>query len=168
MIGRAPVYFLLFAIQTAIFFALPRLYDTTLFTAAVAVMDSATAAASVPCFGPKYMGGIYGWILPAWGAAARSAAARASLEREVQRIRTDAIRENINTGRSGPAQCSRIRQPGPTEPRRSIGTPGAVGVTCSEPSANVCTVQPETVPVPSPVVEKSPGGCPARKASAPH
>ena len=77
LIGRAPVYFLLFAIQAVIFFMLPHLTTKTLFASAVAlvglcygggfgVMPSFTA----DFFGSKYMGGIYGWILLAWGAAA--------------------------------------------------------------------------------------------------
>jgi OFA family oxalate/formate antiporter-like MFS transporter len=77
LIGRAPVYFLLYAIQAVLFFALPHLTTRTLFASAVAivglcygggfgVMPSFTA----DFFGAKYMGGIYGWILLAWGAAA--------------------------------------------------------------------------------------------------
>jgi MFS transporter, OFA family, oxalate/formate antiporter len=77
LIGRAPVYFLLYAIQAVIFFMLPHLTTKALFASAVAlvglcygggfgVMPSFTA----DFFGAKYMGGIYGWILLAWGAAA--------------------------------------------------------------------------------------------------
>ncbi len=75
--GRAPVYFLLYAIQAVVFFMLPHLTTKALFGTAVAlvglcygggfgVMPSFTA----DFFGAKFMGGIYGWILLAWGAAA--------------------------------------------------------------------------------------------------
>ncbi|HEY1159746.1 MAG TPA: OFA family MFS transporter, partial [Terracidiphilus sp.] len=77
LIGRASVYFLLFAIQAAIFFTMPRLHDATLFTAAVALIGLCYGAGfgtmpsfTADFFGSKYMGGIYGWILLAWGAAA--------------------------------------------------------------------------------------------------
>ncbi|HSM87837.1 MAG TPA: OFA family MFS transporter [Candidatus Limnocylindrales bacterium] len=77
IIGRAKVYFLLFAIQAVVFFMLPRIHDATMFSVAFAniglcygggfgTMPSFTA----DFFGAKYMGGIYGWILLAWGAAA--------------------------------------------------------------------------------------------------
>ncbi|HXW55530.1 MAG TPA: OFA family MFS transporter [Candidatus Cybelea sp.] len=73
-VGRARVYFLLYLIQAAIFFYLPRI-DTqgALFAAFAAiylcygggfgVMPSFTA----DYFGARFMGGIYGWILLAWG-----------------------------------------------------------------------------------------------------
>ncbi|MGA3024907.1 MAG: OFA family MFS transporter [Bryobacteraceae bacterium] len=77
LIGRASVYFLLFAIQAAIFFTMPRLHDATLFTAAVALIGlcygggfGTMPSFTADFFGSKYMGGIYGWILLAWGAAA--------------------------------------------------------------------------------------------------
>jgi len=77
LIGRATVYFLLFAIQAAIFFALPRLHDAMLFTAAVSVIGlcygggfGTMPSFTADFFGAKYMGGIYGWILLAWGAGA--------------------------------------------------------------------------------------------------
>ena len=77
MIGRANVYLLLYAIYAAMFFLLPHATSQTAFTAEVAiiglcygggfgVMPSFTA----DFFGSKYMGGIYGWILLAWGAGA--------------------------------------------------------------------------------------------------
>jgi OFA family oxalate/formate antiporter-like MFS transporter len=77
LIGRAPAYFLLYAIHAVTFFTLPHLTMRTLFATALAlvglcygggfgVMPSFTA----DFFGAKYMGGIYGWILLAWGAAA--------------------------------------------------------------------------------------------------
>jgi len=73
-LGRARVYFLLYLIQAGIFFVLPRIAtETTLFLAFAAIylcygggfgtMPSFTA----DYFGAKSMGGIYGWILLAWG-----------------------------------------------------------------------------------------------------
>jgi OFA family oxalate/formate antiporter-like MFS transporter len=77
LIGRASVYLMLFAIQAVIFFALPHLRDVTLFTAAVAVIGlcygggfGTMPSFTADFFGSKYMGGIYGWILLAWGAGA--------------------------------------------------------------------------------------------------
>ncbi|SRR5579883_614869 len=77
LIGRAQVYFLLFAIQIFLFFLLPNLHETALFGIVVCaialcygggfgVMPSFTA----DFFGSRYMGGIYGWILLGWGFAA--------------------------------------------------------------------------------------------------
>lgn len=74
LIGRSRVYLLLYVIQAVIFFSLPRITTQTLFFIAFAAiylcygggfgtMPSFTA----DYFGPKYMGGIYGWILLAWG-----------------------------------------------------------------------------------------------------
>ncbi len=74
LIGRARVYLLLYIIQAVIFFSLPRITTQTLFFFAFAAiylcygggfgtMPSFTA----DYFGPKFMGGIYGWILLAWG-----------------------------------------------------------------------------------------------------
>jgi len=76
-IGRAQVYFLLFAIQILLFFTLPGMHEVAIFTVSVCaialcygggfgVMPSFTA----DFFGSKYMGGIYGWILLGWGFAA--------------------------------------------------------------------------------------------------
>jgi OFA family oxalate/formate antiporter-like MFS transporter len=77
MIGRARVYFLLFAIQVVIFFSLTHLHTATLFTIAVAIIGlcygggfGTMPSFTADFFGPKYMGGIYGWILLAWGAGA--------------------------------------------------------------------------------------------------
>jgi len=77
LIGRAPVYFLLFAIQAVIFFALPHLTTRALFATAVAVVGlcygggfGTMPSFTADFFGAKYMGGIYGWVLLAWGAAA--------------------------------------------------------------------------------------------------
>jgi OFA family oxalate/formate antiporter-like MFS transporter len=76
-LGRARVYFLLYLIQVGIFFALPHLHTAMLFTAAVAAVGlcygggfGTMPSFTADFFGPKYMGGIYGWILLAWGAAA--------------------------------------------------------------------------------------------------
>jgi MFS transporter, OFA family, oxalate/formate antiporter len=76
-LGRARVYFLLYLIQMAIFFALPHIKDVTLFTAAFATIGlcygggfGTMPSFTADFFGAKYMGGIYGWILLAWGLAA--------------------------------------------------------------------------------------------------
>jgi MFS transporter, OFA family, oxalate/formate antiporter len=77
MIGRAPVYFLLYAIQAVIFFTLPSVRSLTLFSMCFALIGlcygggfGTMPSFTADFFGPKYMGGIYGWILLAWGAAA--------------------------------------------------------------------------------------------------
>jgi MFS transporter, OFA family, oxalate/formate antiporter len=77
MIGRAQVYFLLYAIQVVMFFALPYITNVTLFAACFAIIGlcygggfGTMPSFTADFFGPKYMGGIYGWILLAWGAAA--------------------------------------------------------------------------------------------------
>jgi MFS transporter, OFA family, oxalate/formate antiporter len=75
--GRAAVYMLFYIIYCAIFFLLPNAHTQFTFTIAVAiiglcygggfgVMPSFTA----DLFGSRYVGGIYGWILLAWGAGA--------------------------------------------------------------------------------------------------
>jgi len=76
-LGRARVYFLLYLIQVAIFFVLPHIRDTALFTAAFALIGlcygggfGTMPSFTADFFGAKYMGGIYGWILLAWGMAA--------------------------------------------------------------------------------------------------
>jgi OFA family oxalate/formate antiporter-like MFS transporter len=76
-IGRGPVYFLLFAIQAVIFFLLPHLTTKALFGTAVAIVGlcygggfGTMPSFTADFFGAKFMGGIYGWILLAWGAAA--------------------------------------------------------------------------------------------------
>lgn len=77
LIGRAPVYLILYGIYAVAFFLLPSAHDETMFGLLVAaigfcygggfgVMPSFTA----DFFGSRYMGGIYGWILLAWGAGA--------------------------------------------------------------------------------------------------
>jgi OFA family oxalate/formate antiporter-like MFS transporter len=77
MIGRARVYFLLFAIQVVIFFSLTHLHTATIFTIAVAIIGlcygggfGTMPSFTADFFGAKYMGGIYGWVLLAWGAGA--------------------------------------------------------------------------------------------------
>jgi OFA family oxalate/formate antiporter-like MFS transporter len=73
-VGRARVYFLLYLIFAMVYFVLPRISsETSLYIAlagillcyggAFGVMPSFTA----DYFGAKHMGGIYGWILLAWG-----------------------------------------------------------------------------------------------------
>jgi MFS transporter, OFA family, oxalate/formate antiporter len=76
-IGRARVYLLLSVIQAVIFFMLPRLTNVTLFSAAFAVIGlcygggfGTMPSFTADFFGARYMGGIYGWILLAWGAGA--------------------------------------------------------------------------------------------------
>jgi OFA family oxalate/formate antiporter-like MFS transporter len=76
-LGRARVYFLLYLIQVGVFFALPHLHTATLFTIAVATVGlcygggfGTMPSFTADFFGAKYMGGIYGWILLAWGAGA--------------------------------------------------------------------------------------------------
>jgi OFA family oxalate/formate antiporter-like MFS transporter len=76
-LGRARVYFLLFAIQVAIFFLLPRIHTAALFTGAVALIGlcygggfGTMPSFTADFFGSRSMGGIYGWILLAWGAGA--------------------------------------------------------------------------------------------------
>lgn len=77
MIGRANVFFLLYAIQAVIFFLLPRTHNLAVFSAMFAIIGlcygggfGTMPSFTADFFGPKYMGGIYGWILLAWGAGA--------------------------------------------------------------------------------------------------
>lgn len=76
-LGRARVYFMLYLIQVAVFFSLPHLHTAALFTGAVALVGlcygggfGTMPSFTADFFGAKYMGGIYGWVLLAWGAAA--------------------------------------------------------------------------------------------------
>jgi len=76
-IGRARVYLLLYLIQVVIFFVLPHIRNLTLFTAAFALIGlcygggfGTMPSFTADFFGAKFMGGIYGWILLAWGMAA--------------------------------------------------------------------------------------------------
>ncbi len=71
------MYFLLYLVQAAIFFALPHLHTVALFTTAVAIVGlcygggfGTMPSFTADFFGARYMGGIYGWILLAWGAGA--------------------------------------------------------------------------------------------------
>jgi OFA family oxalate/formate antiporter-like MFS transporter len=77
VLGRAQVFFLLFAIQAGLFFALPSLHGVLPFGAAVCaialcygggygILPSMTA----DFFGSKYVGGILGYVLLGWGFAA--------------------------------------------------------------------------------------------------
>lgn len=77
LIGRANVFFLLYAIQAVIFFLLPSVRNLTVFSAMFAIIGlcygggfGTMPSFTADFFGPKYMGGIYGWILLAWGAGA--------------------------------------------------------------------------------------------------
>jgi OFA family oxalate/formate antiporter-like MFS transporter len=77
VVGRARVFFLLFLVQAAIFFALPHLRSAALFTAAVATVGlcygggfGTMPSFTADFFGSKNMGGIYGWILWAWALGA--------------------------------------------------------------------------------------------------
>jgi MFS transporter, OFA family, oxalate/formate antiporter len=76
-IGRARVYVLLYAIQAVIFLMLPSLANITLFSAALALIGlcygggfGTMPSFTADFFGSKYMGGIYGWVLLAWGGGA--------------------------------------------------------------------------------------------------
>lgn len=76
-LGRARVYMLLFAIQAVVFFFLPQFNSAALFTVAVAMIGlcygggfGAMPSFTADFFGSRCMGGIYGWILLAWGAGA--------------------------------------------------------------------------------------------------
>jgi OFA family oxalate/formate antiporter-like MFS transporter len=76
-LGRARVFMLLFAIQAVVFFLLPGLRSAPLFFGAAAIVGlcSGGGFGTMPSFtadffGAKNMGGIYGWILLAWGAGA--------------------------------------------------------------------------------------------------
>jgi OFA family oxalate/formate antiporter-like MFS transporter len=76
-IGRARVYFLLYAIQVVIFFMLPHVRNIGLFSACFAIIGlcygggfGTMPSFTADFFGPRFMGGIYGWILLAWGAGA--------------------------------------------------------------------------------------------------
>jgi OFA family oxalate/formate antiporter-like MFS transporter len=76
-LGRARVYFLLYAIQVIIFFSLSRIHNVTWFSAAFAIIGlcygggfGTMPSFTADFFGARFMGGIYGIILLAWGAAA--------------------------------------------------------------------------------------------------
>ncbi len=76
-LGRARVYALLYLIQVVVFFSLPNLHTVALFTTAIALIGlcygggfGTMPSFTADFFGAKYMGGIYGWVLLAWGAGA--------------------------------------------------------------------------------------------------
>jgi MFS transporter, OFA family, oxalate/formate antiporter len=77
-IGRAQVYFILFAIQVGVFFTLPHLHDAIPFEVAVCTIAlcygggfSVLPILAADFFGSRYMGGIYGLITMAtWVVAA--------------------------------------------------------------------------------------------------
>ncbi len=76
-LGRARVYFLLYAIQALIFFLLPRIHDWTLCSVSFALIGlcygggfGTMPSYTADFFGSKSMGGIYGILLLAWGLAA--------------------------------------------------------------------------------------------------
>ncbi len=76
-LGRARVYLLLYLIQAVVFFLLPSLRDLTLFSIAFATIGlcygggfGTMPSFTADFFGATFMGGIYGWILLAWGAGA--------------------------------------------------------------------------------------------------
>ena len=77
-VGRAQVYFALFAIQVFLFFFLPRVHEATLFEIVVCAIAlcygggfAVLPSFAADFFGSKYIGGIYGWIvLATWAVAA--------------------------------------------------------------------------------------------------
>lgn len=76
-LGRSRVYLLLYAIQAIVLFALPSMQNLTLFSIAFAVVGlcygggfGTMPSFTADFFGSRFMGGIYGWILLAWGAGA--------------------------------------------------------------------------------------------------
>jgi MFS transporter, OFA family, oxalate/formate antiporter len=76
-IGRAQVFFLLFALQLILFFTLPSLHQPVPFTAAVCAIAMCYGGGygllpsmTADFFGPRYVGGIFGWILLVWGLVA--------------------------------------------------------------------------------------------------
>jgi OFA family oxalate/formate antiporter-like MFS transporter len=90
---------LLYAIQAAVFFLLPRLDSVTLFTGAVAMIGlcygggfGTMPSFTADFFGARNMGGIYGWVLLAWGAAAIPSPLLMAYLRETTGTYTVAIR----------------------------------------------------------------------------
>jgi OFA family oxalate/formate antiporter-like MFS transporter len=76
-IGRARVYLMLYGVQAVIFLLLPSVDNVTLFSAAFAVIGlcygggfGTMPSFTADFFGSRFMGGIYGWMLLAWGAGA--------------------------------------------------------------------------------------------------
>jgi OFA family oxalate/formate antiporter-like MFS transporter len=76
-LGRAQVYFTLFASQVFLFFMLPGIHDRVWFEIAICAIAlcygggfGVMPSFAADFFGSKYIGGIYGWMLLAWGFAA--------------------------------------------------------------------------------------------------
>ena len=76
-IGRRNVFLLLYAMQVVIFFLLPKVKDASVFAVLIALIGlcygggfGTMPSFTADFFGAKNMGGIYGWVLLAWGAAA--------------------------------------------------------------------------------------------------
>jgi MFS transporter, OFA family, oxalate/formate antiporter len=76
-LGRARVFMLLYGIQAMVFFFLTKLDSAPLFICAAAVIGlcygggfGTMPSFTADFFGAKNMGGIYGWILLAWGVGA--------------------------------------------------------------------------------------------------
>jgi MFS transporter, OFA family, oxalate/formate antiporter len=76
-IGRARVYFLLYAIQAAVLIGFPRITNSALFSVALATIGlcygggfGTMPSFAADFFGTSFIGGIYGWMLLAWAAAA--------------------------------------------------------------------------------------------------
>jgi len=76
-IGRANTYVCLYIIFAVAFFVLPHAHSQGIFTVLVAVIGlcygggfGVMPSFTADFFGARYMGGIYGWILLAWGAGA--------------------------------------------------------------------------------------------------
>ena len=120
LIGRSRVYLLLYIIQAVVFLCLPRISTQSVFFMALAAiylcygggfgtMPSFTA----DYFGPKYMGGIYGWILLAWGVGGVVSPLMIALLRQITGQYTTAI--YIIAGYHGgfyyfAAQCESTRE----------------------------------------------------------
>jgi OFA family oxalate/formate antiporter-like MFS transporter len=76
-IGHRPVFAVLFAIQAMVLFSLPHIHSGAPFTCAMALVGFAYGGGfgtlpsfTADFFGSKNIGGIYGWILLAWGVGA--------------------------------------------------------------------------------------------------
>jgi OFA family oxalate/formate antiporter-like MFS transporter len=76
VIGRRTVFVVLYAVQAVVLATLPSMHSAVPFGAAVALVGFCYGGAfgtlpsfTADWFGSKAMGGIYGWILLAWGAA---------------------------------------------------------------------------------------------------
>jgi MFS transporter, OFA family, oxalate/formate antiporter len=76
-LGRATVVLIIYILYAVIFFLLPSAHSQIEFTILMAVIGlcygggfGVMPSFTADFFGPRYMGGIYGWILLAWGAGA--------------------------------------------------------------------------------------------------